>query len=858
MEPSFSDSEEAPIDAEDVSTVFKITNECSYPVAHHERFSSTFVTLPDNEDKDPSRTMSLDEEHLPGVLANFAKRCDQTDSPNLGKRSATEACLADSPLPAGNGQPDQPGPYEDAICKPNTSDHGPDAQKKLAQSWNAPPYGSMQYIPTQFQQHYPLHMQPMVPTSAYNTGPIALGPDVSISQEPSGARAGRDAASNFESQRQHCSSRGASKPTLRLDTGVKMQQSSVSETSFVQNQDGNSNDFKTMITDSCCTQGATLTKESPINSGGMAINEHDTVKEFACLISPDLGQEDASNVTPPSPGYERGPATQLDIGMDDDDDSSTRPSSLPGMGQLTGSGPECFQASPLNNHDHIPVVADEHENCGIPTDEPTLDVFEDILLVQNTANVRTGIYKVVVTVTIRLNKATPDGWYKLVIPGLPKMRPGESGFFLFLIPEKYGVEYRTTNLRRYKMIEDCLFAEFIDKRNLEIPMRSFDQKNYGIVKDFTVDQEIKALPLLSSFSEEAEQSVRFYAMCSLRLHQRCFWAEKCCFYINLHGGPEGFYQCKLQPAAEDLQMIHIPTNGSMRTGVSHLQVICSPRDLEMFCITWLDKGRITTKNWLPQIYPTSSSCERSRNQLRNMFTKMFTNNFTERTSYRYKRPALNGGVGKPHVEALSSCDGSESPEQPLLSQDMISLIRVVMEVFRAAKTSLTALIATRTSRTQLLVLVLSVASTLCGVLGYFMRSHTCPRAFGRPSDAAKELNHCSLDMMRMNSRIPGCGEPGIECNVAVNLLKPIPKTNGDPSLFDSSDTSNHTARDEQKAYNSWESDMIVEEQALAEEQKTRAIKASGAGVSLTSDRGSSLRDAIDYWLGWKGPINRTA
>jgi SNF2 family DNA or RNA helicase len=55
---------------------------------------------------------------------------------------------------------------------------------QVQKSGDAPPYENMQYIPSQPQLQYPLNTQPTIPSSAHNTGPPALGPDMSISQEP--------------------------------------------------------------------------------------------------------------------------------------------------------------------------------------------------------------------------------------------------------------------------------------------------------------------------------------------------------------------------------------------------------------------------------------------------------------------------------------------------------------------------------------------------------------------------------------------------------------------------------------------------------------------------------------------------
>ncbi|KAF7592458.1 hypothetical protein BBP40_000239 [Aspergillus hancockii] len=804
-EATFPNDEEAPMYSKSVPTAIRNTNGRSFSESHDETYASNFVLASDHDDKDPSRA----EEHLPGVFSNFAKKCDQVSSPNLGKRSATEACLADSPLHAENDQPDRKRLPQDVICKPNTSEHDLDTPNGLARSEG-------------------------------------------------------DDTSNAMSRPRPDSPRGASKPILRLDTSVNIQQSSSPRTQFMQDVDRHPNDSKTTTVNSCYLQGgaqgdekqsSTLT-ENPIGSGELASNGQHTAGDLIYLVSPDLSQDHTSNGIPTSSNLNKGLAGNLKTGMDDG--FSTSPSSLPEMKQPAGQRPNSEEAH-LIDHDDISELAPEHESCGVPADRPKLGVLEGILFVQNTANVRAGIYKLVITVSITLHREMPDGWCNLVIPGLPQMRAGESGFFLFLVPEKYGVEFRTTNLRRFKMIEDCLFADFVDKRDLEISMRSFDEKNYGIIKDFTVDQEIKASPLSSSFPDKGELLVRYYAMCSIRLHQRCFWAEKCCFFLKLYGGPEGYYQCKLQSPDTGLQMIHIPANVLTRTGVSHLQVICSSKDLEMFCITWLDKSHTTAKKWLPRIYSTSSSCERSRDQLQSMFASVFGNTVTEGISYQYNVPALECRIGQRPVETLFSCDQFESSGQPLLYQVMISQIKIVSEAFRTIGTSPTDLISTRmASRTQFLVLILGVASTVCGVLGYFMLSHAYSRAFDRPSEAPIELDHCSLGILRMNGRIPGCGEAGIECTLAKNLLKTIPETNRGPSLFNSSDTSNNIALDEPEACPSLKTDMAFEEQAVAEELKTRTVDESSEAMSPTSDRGTSWRDKIDYWFGWKGPINRMA
>ncbi|PWY87305.1 hypothetical protein BO94DRAFT_575376 [Aspergillus sclerotioniger CBS 115572] len=258
--------------------------------------------------------------------------------------------------------------------------------------------------------------------------------------------------------------------------------------------------------------------------------------------------------------------------------------------------------------------------------EPEFDVSCGILFMKNPRNLQPATYKLVITISVFLREGKQRGWNELVIQGLPKLNSGECGFLLFRIPEKHGLEFRTTSLQRYKIVENCFMAEFSYTGDLVIPLRRCNRKFYGIVKDFTVHQEIRAEYVVASDKRDCqpEVQVNYHAICSVRLHNRCFWAEKCCLRLSIDGGPERSFHSKLESHKNGLEMIHITTQESTPIGISCLEIICSPGDLELFCVDWSVRlPQVRAISWLPRIYPASSmSCDRVRHQLRYTFENM--------------------------------------------------------------------------------------------------------------------------------------------------------------------------------------------------------------------------------------------
>lgn len=235
-----------------------------------------------------------------------------------------------------------------------------------------------------------------------------------------------------------------------------------------------------------------------------------------------------------------------------------------------------------------------------PMQEPRLDLVNGILAISNPLYGNLATYKATITVQVRLQRGYIGDWNRLRVPGLPKMRNGENGWFLFQMPDCLGMEFQTTNFGRHNFIEDYFFAELVQSGDLVVPLRLCLRSFYGTVRDFTVDQEIMTEHVTHKRTQN--RTVVYNAMCSLRLYKHCFWAERCRFYLWIDGGPEGDYHCEVDPNNEMLTFLCLPSRGRP-IGVSCIEIVCSPKDLAAFCLSWCAECRCEGGlEWLPRIY----------------------------------------------------------------------------------------------------------------------------------------------------------------------------------------------------------------------------------------------------------------
>ncbi|KAJ5101667.1 hypothetical protein NUU61_003889 [Penicillium alfredii] len=238
-----------------------------------------------------------------------------------------------------------------------------------------------------------------------------------------------------------------------------------------------------------------------------------------------------------------------------------------------------------------------------PASEPKLVLLDETFYIHSTPDLIPAAYEIFTTFSVRLQKGRPNGWWELVLPALPRLRANDYGYVYFRFPAGQGMEIRTSTFKRYKLVESCLMAQFIASSNLIVPVRTCDAAFYGFLKDFKVTHTIRADVV--DAGDGLDCIVTYHAACSIDLIKRAFWAEKCGFSIYVIGGPEGQYSCHLNAPRKRFQTIYLGSDPDSQMGISRLQVICSPSNLEMFAITWEARlPREKASTWMPRIKAT--------------------------------------------------------------------------------------------------------------------------------------------------------------------------------------------------------------------------------------------------------------
>jgi hypothetical protein len=237
-----------------------------------------------------------------------------------------------------------------------------------------------------------------------------------------------------------------------------------------------------------------------------------------------------------------------------------------------------------------------------------LIIIEDTLYVQTSPTILPATYQLSISVSIQVKQGSKD-WWELALAGLPRLRPDEYGYLYFLTPRGQGMEFRTTVFKRSKVVDNCLIAQFLVSPRFVIPFRTCDAQFYGFLKDFKVNQLIQ-FEVKEDDNDPLCYVVKYRALCSIELIQRDFWAEKCSFYLYVHGGPDGEYTSNLKSNATGFQTIKLDPRPNTGFNNSQVLITCSRSNLSMFVLAW--EVRLpyhAAVSWMPQIKTTSEVSE---------------------------------------------------------------------------------------------------------------------------------------------------------------------------------------------------------------------------------------------------------
>ncbi|KAJ0426401.1 hypothetical protein BJY00DRAFT_307259 [Aspergillus carlsbadensis] len=485
---------------------------------------------------------------------------------------------------------------------------------------------------------------------------------------------------------------------------------------------------------------------------------------------------------------------------------------------------------PSHCHDHVQTEEAEL------SDPPEVKLVDGLIILSNSEKMQPATFKVTVTVSLYIPFPNEQGWSDLMIPGLPRTGNGKSGFFLFLMPSRHGLELRTLNVKRAKLVENCFIAQFVNSGNLVIPIRRCDRRYGGDVTDFTVDQEVAAHSVVKTTAshrgEREKFELRLNVMFSVKLHNRCFWTDRCSILLYVDGGPEGSYHCDLSPRKGGLKKIHILANEYAETGVAYVHVTCSPKDLEKLCLTWVSSGTgREAAYWVPRIYSAApASRERTRDFLRQNLMEMLSKS----TYFFFEARARRGKFANRNEPAQGDDHGELAIED----------VKDQLEDSSSVGTVSTGKMLSPVERTIQLQLI-HFAQEPRQFLKWVLVGLLCLTFLGtRALSSVKPIYHCPGQAPPVAQVGLEASEPGIQIsqldllgkaegqNIAgLDMLKMLDKHR----VVDVGSAQSETPVETEREYGGQSGDMDAE---------------SGAHEEFPN----SIRDRIDYWLGWSGPV----
>ncbi|KAG2419571.1 hypothetical protein HFD88_004367 [Aspergillus terreus] len=451
--------------------------------------------------------------------------------------------------------------------------------------------------------------------------------------------------------------------------------------------------------------------------------------------------------------------------------------------------------------------------------EPIVQSAGGLLYLECPEGVLQAAYKIVILANISMfdedqrigRPLHPPGWYTLIVPGLPKLKDDQNGYFLFLISP-----------------ENCFFAEFANPESFEVAMCVHDQDCYGPLKDFTVDQDIRAtlMPTRRSDEQISRLRVRYHAVCSLRFSNIYVAAERCCFFLKVEGGPESFSQCTLEAIDEGLQVIELSADMSRTTeSISRIQIICSSREFDEFCLTWeVAIPKDQQAYWLPSIYPDLSNVCLDRSKLRHAFTRLDSDSVVEPSSEQ---------------EADVESSGSRETYNECYAEDPISADEGLSQRFAEVMGMMEELEFRETERRPLrvdrVVFLLIVGFSL------ILSSLFSPVVITGPG---VQLNDMGVGSYTGEGLVAHGHESGSDGNVTLSPVCVCPHYGG-----------LHMLREKERTEidaNPMQ-DSIEDTQPMLDELKEGTKNGDTERTGNMHAAPLSLRDRIDYFLGWKGP-----
>ncbi|CAG7933441.1 unnamed protein product [Penicillium olsonii] len=221
--------------------------------------------------------------------------------------------------------------------------------------------------------------------------------------------------------------------------------------------------------------------------------------------------------------------------------------------------------------------------------EPELVLEDGIVYFRTPPGIHPTIYQIDITLEITLRKGKSPDWWELDLRGLPTLGSSDSGYLYFRTNPGRGMEFGTLPFKRNTVVENCLMAQFIPGKNLVVPLRNCNAEHYGFINDYRINSVLHS----EIFQNSSGYAIEYTAVCSVSLINHRFWSEQCSFRIYVHGGPDGKWsghftetQSFKSAGRPILYNLLLDPPADAEIGVSRIEMTCPPAALDMFAVQW--------------------------------------------------------------------------------------------------------------------------------------------------------------------------------------------------------------------------------------------------------------------------------
>lgn len=250
-------------------------------------------------------------------------------------------------------------------------------------------------------------------------------------------------------------------------------------------------------------------------------------------------------------------------------------------------------------------VSGENSFCEEDLDEVSFRQEGRELYLSFCEDVKRALYKITIMASVALI-SDDEGWFYLSLFGLFNDSVGTSGRLVFdLLPET-GMEFRTNGLYDEQMTDSCFEASFVLSTWSRIALRLCSWSRY-ILRSFEVEQQIRhdvSVMKAPDPGGEPLVTITYNALFTVKPSDFCFAAERCSFTICVDGGPPGDFVYELPENHEELDVIELSNPFTNLIDACRVEIVCLPKQLGTFVLRWSAEFEAGMPSfWQPRIVP---------------------------------------------------------------------------------------------------------------------------------------------------------------------------------------------------------------------------------------------------------------